>query len=89
MVGDIAMMQNAFTSVRPRGPDIATPAALPKRTNTSKAPKSGNVHLLLDTNGRKTVGIERRTKGGITIESRAESQASVDKRKRISKQGSK
>ena len=41
-----------------------------KQTNHSKAPKVGNVHLLLDSNGRQTVSLERRTTGGITIENR-------------------
>ena len=59
---------NAFTSVRPRGKDAA-PAKAPRKTNHSKAPKSGNVHLLLDSNGRQTVSLERRP-SGITIENR-------------------
>lgn len=80
---------NAFTMVRPRGPNLDIPARPPRGTNHSKAPKSGNVHLLLDVNGRKTVSIERRVIGSITIETRAQSQASVDKRKRISKMGTK
>ena len=58
---------NAFQLVRPRGVDA--PAKAPRKTNHSKAPKSGNVHLLLDSNGRQTVSLERRT-SGITIESR-------------------
>jgi hypothetical protein len=82
-------MLNAFTMVRPRGPNLDIPAAMPRKTNHSKAPKSGNVHLALDCNGRAVVGIERRTKGAITIENRVQSQASVDKRRRISKMGTK
>ena len=74
---------NAFTSVRPRGVDA--PAKAPRKTNHSKAPKVGNVHLLLDSNGRQTVSLERRTKGGITIESREQSAASLAKRQRIAK----
>ena len=58
---------NAFQPVRPRGVDA--PAKAPRKTNHSKAPKSGNVHLALDSNGRQTVSLERRT-SGITIESR-------------------
>lgn len=80
---------NAFTMVRPRGQNLDIPARPPRGTNHSKAPKSGNVHLLLDVNGRKTVSIERRVIGSITIETRAQSQASVDKRMRISKMGTK
>ena len=59
---------NPFLSVRPRAQDTA-PSKAPRKTNHSRAPKSGNVHLLLDSNGRQTVSLERRT-SGITIESR-------------------
>ena len=59
---------NPFLSVRPRAQDTA-PSKAPRKTNHSKAPKVGNVHLLLDSNGRQTVSLERRT-SGITIESR-------------------
>lgn len=67
---------NAFQMVRPRGVDTA-PAKAPRKTNHSKAPKEGNVHLLLDRNGRRTVSLERKTKGGIVIENREQSAASV------------
>ena len=72
---------NPFTSVRPRGQDTA-PSKAPRKTNHSRAPKSGNVHLLLDSNGRQTVSLERRT-SGITIESREQSAASLAKTQRI------
>ena len=72
---------NAFTSVRPRGQDTA-PSKAPRKTNHSKAPKSGNVHLLLDSNGRQTVSLERRP-SGITIENREQSAASLAKAQRI------
>ena len=77
-------MQNAFTSVRPRGVDTA-PAKTPRKTNHSKAPMDGNVHEMLayDRNGRRTVSLERRTKGGITIETREQSAASLAKTQRI------
>lgn len=42
---------NAFQMVRPRGQDTA-PAKTPRKTNHSRAPKAGNVHLALDRNGR-------------------------------------
>ena len=71
---------NPFMSVRPRGKDM--PAKAPRKTNHSKAPKSGNVHLLLDSNGRQTVSLERRT-SGITIESREQWLASLAKPARI------
>ena len=77
-------MHNAFTSVRPRGVDTA-PAKAPRKTNHSKAPMDGNVHEVLayDRNGRRTVSLERRTKGGITIETREQSAASLAKTQRI------
>ena len=72
---------NPFLSVRPRAQDTA-PSKAPRKTNHSKAPKSGNVHLLLDSNGRQTVSLERRT-SGITIESREQWLASVAKTARL------
>ena len=71
---------NPFLSVRPRGKDA--PSKAPRKTNHSKAPKSGNVHLLLDSNGRQTVSLERRT-SGITIENREQRLASEAKLARL------
>ena len=71
---------NPFMSVRPRGKDA--PSKAPRKTNHSRAPKSGNVHLLLDSNGRQTVSLERRT-SGITIENREQRLASEAKQARI------
>lgn len=71
----------SFPTPRPRGQDTA-PSKAPRNTNHSKAPKSGNVHLLLDSNGRQTVSLERRP-SGITIESREKSAASLAKTQRI------
>lgn len=73
---------NAFQMARPRGQDIA-PAKAPRKTNHSKAPNSGNVHLALDRNGRRTVSLERRTTGGITIENREQRLASEAKLARL------
>ena len=75
---------NAFQMVRPRGADTA-PAKAPRKTNHSKAPMDGNVHEVLayDRNGRRTVSLERRTKGGIVIENREQSAASLAKAQRI------
>lgn len=75
----------SFPIPRPRGQDTA-PAKAQRKTNHSKAPKVGNVHLLLDSNGRQTVSLERRP-SGITIENREQSAASLAKRQRISKAG--
>ena len=72
---------NPFLSVRPRGKDA--PSKAPRKTNHSRAPKSGNVHLLLDSNGRQTVSLERRTTGGITIENREQRLANEAKLARL------
>ena len=72
---------NAFTSVLPRGVDA--PAKAPRKTNHSKAPMDGNVHMALDRNGRRTVSLERKTKGGITIETREQSAASLARNQKI------
>lgn len=73
---------NAFQMARPRGQDTA-PAKAPRKPNHSKAPKSGNVHLLLDSNGRQTVSLERRAKGAIVIENREQRLASEAKLARL------
>ena len=72
---------NAFQMARPRGQDTV-PSKASRKTNHSKAPKSGNVHLLLDSNGRQTVSLERRT-SGITIENREQGAASLARYQRI------
>ena len=71
----------SFPIPRPRGQDTA-PSKAPRKTNHSKATKVGNVHLLLDSNGRQTVSLERRT-SGITIESREQKLVSEAKTARI------
>ena len=78
---------NAFQMVRPRGADA--PSKAPRKTNHSRAPIEGNVHMALDSNGRQTVSLAPRTAGAITIESREQSAASLAKRQRISKAGTK
>ena len=83
------MVENAFTLVRPRGPDLDIPALPPRKTNRSTAPIEGNVQQALDRNGRRTVSLSPRTAGAITIESRTASAASVEKRRKISKGGTK
>lgn len=79
---------NAFMSVRPRGLDLDIPAAGLRKTNHSRAPMDGLIRAL-DSKGRATVTLAPRVLGAITIENREQSQASVDKRKRISKAGTK
>ena len=71
----------SFPIPRPRGQDTA-PAKAPRKTNHSRAPKEGSVHLLYDSNGRQTVSLERRP-SGITIESREQGAASLARYQRI------
>ena len=71
----------SFPIPRPRGQDTA-PSKAPRKTNHSKAPKSGNVHLLLDSNGRQTVSLERRP-SGIVIENREQRLANEAKLARL------
>ena len=71
----------SFPIPRPRGQDTA-PSKAPRKTNHSRAPIEGNVHLLLDSNGRQTVSLERRT-SGITIENRAQRLANEAKLARL------
>ena len=76
---------NAFQLVRPRAA-VEAPAKAPRKTNHSRAPQAGNVHLALDRNGRRTVSLERRP-SGITIESREQKLASEAKTARIARGG--
>ena len=71
----------SFPIPRPRGQDTA-PSKAPRKTNHSRAPIEGNAHLLLDSNGRQTVSLERRT-SGITIENREQRLASEAKLARL------
>jgi hypothetical protein len=63
---------------------LGTPAAAPRKTNQSKAPAQGNVHMALDSKGRRTVPVDPRP-SGITIESREQKLASEAKTARIAK----
>lgn len=73
---------NAFQLVRPRAA-VEAPAKAPRKTNHSRAPQAGNVHLALDRNGRRTVSLERRTTGGIVIENREQRLANEAKLARL------
>ena len=75
------LILNAFQLVRPQAA-VEAPAKAPRKTNHSKAPKVGNVHLLLDSNGRQTVSLERRP-SGITIENREQRLAAEAKLARL------
>ena len=71
---------NPFLSVRPRGKDM--PSKAPRKTNHSRAPQAGNVHLALDRNGRRTVPVDPRP-SGITIENREQRLANEAKLARL------
>lgn len=79
---------NAFTMVRPRGVDMPSAPVPRKTTNTSSNSAFGSVKTL-DARGRQTVSLKHRVLGAITIESREQSAASVAKRRKISKGGTK
>lgn len=72
---------NAFQLVRLRAA-VEAPAKAPRKTNHSRAPQAGNVHLRLDSKGRQTVSLERRP-SGITIENREQRLASEAKLARL------
>ena len=72
---------NAFQLLRPRAA-VEAPAKAPRKTNHSRAPQAGNVHLALDRNGRRTVSLERRP-SGITIVNREQRLANEAKLARL------
>ena len=72
---------NAFQLVRPRAA-VEAPANAPRKTNHSRAPKDGNVHLALDRKGRATVSLAPR-KSGIVIEGREKGAESIERYQRI------
>lgn len=72
------MADNAFTTVRPRGPDLDIPATGLRKTNTSRAPMDGPIRAL-DRNGRPTVGLPPRVLGSISIQNREDGRASQDR----------
>lgn len=81
----MADVLNAFQAVRPRG---ATPlSAQPHKSARIKAP--GQQSMLLDRNGVRCVPIGPRASGAIAIEPREQAAASVERRRSISKGGTK
>lgn len=79
---------NAFTLVRPRGPDIDIPAQPPKsKASKSRETSSFGTVKALDRNGRATVGIGPRVLGSISIQNREDGRASQDRNDSI-KRGS-
>lgn len=74
---------NAFTSVRPRGTDIA-PSAKPKNVNKGRAPPplNGSGPVAMDRAGRKNVSLEPRD-SKLHINNPNESLAMQDKQRKI------
>ena len=78
---------NAFTSVRPRGADA--PAKLPVQRKKAVPITYSNKTRVLNARGFKQAPLEPDASRSIVIESREQYLASVDKRKGISKSGTK
>jgi hypothetical protein len=77
---------NAFEAVRPRGADVPPPRQVPRAAVAGcPAAVAGAVVLLFNGRGFRSVGLAPRVKGAISIESRAQAQASLDKSRRIAR----
>lgn len=77
---------NAFTEVRPRGPDLDIPAQPARRKAGHGVPMTVMPErMALDRNGRPTVGLAPRVIGAIHIEGEVESLANLNKRKSIAR----
>ena len=79
---------NAFESVRPRG--TTAPSAVPRPHNVGRAPGllpgSGvPKNMAMDRTGKLCVPLEPRASSSGLVESRAQSQASADKRRKLAK----
>jgi hypothetical protein len=79
-------MHNAFTSVRPRGPDM--PAKLPVQRKKKAVPITYSNKRVLNVNGKLQAPLNPNA-ASIVIEGQAQGQASADKRRRISPSGTK
>ena len=80
---------NAFTSVRPRGPDM--PAKVPTKRKKKAAPitySNKREPRVLNVNGKLQAPLNPNA-ASIVIEGQAQGQASADKRRRISPSGTK
>jgi len=71
---------NAFERVKPRGVDA--PVAIPRRTNTSKAPARG---LVLNCRGLLQAPLQGRSKNAIDLEGQTAGRKSTDKRSKLKK----
>lgn len=80
---------NAFESVRPRSAVAANDAGAPsvdvEPCSGSVAARPAGAVLLFNCRGLRTVGLAPRVQGAISIESRAQAQASLDKSRRIAR----
>ena len=75
---------NAFHLARPRGADA--PAKVPTKPKKAPVPITYSNKRVLNVNGKLQAYLEP-ARHSIVIESRAEAQASNDKRQRINKSG--
>lgn len=73
-------MHNAFTSVRPRGPDM--PAKLPTQRKKKAVPITYSNKRVLNVNGKLQAPLNPNA-ASIVIESAEQARASSDKRDRI------
>ena len=77
---------NAFTSVKPRGPDM--PAKLPVQRKKAVPITVRGTTRVLNVNGKLQAPLNPNA-ASIVIEGQAQGQASADKRRRISPSGTK
>ena len=73
---------NAFTSVRPRGPDM--PAKLPVQRKKKAVPITYSNKRVLNVNGKLQAPLNPNA-ASIVIEGQAQAQASADKRRAITR----
>ena len=78
-------MHNAFTSVRPRGPDA--PAKLPTQRKKAVPITVRGTTRVLNARGVWQAKLAPDPSRSISIESREQAQASADKTRRISRSG--
>lgn len=88
-MNDIHEVTNAFTSVRPRGPDVPAPVALPPANTRGLAPPAlpGSLTRVMDSNGNLRATLAPRVLGSIAVEGQAQGQASQNKRHALVKGG--
>lgn len=77
---------NAFTSVRPRGPDMPTKLPVQRKKKAVPIAIRGTTRVM-NSRGVWQASLEPDASRSIVIESRAQAQASTDKTRRISRSG--